>query len=230
MVEHQSDPSRPVNSSQDGAHPDLIPIVEKHRTHPFRRPIADHTKRAFEGADKIAQKSGNAPLLLDAGCGTGDSTRRLSQTYPDHLVLGVDKSSHRLTKEREVPPPENMTLIRADLMDFYRLAEKAGWQLAQHYILYPNPWPKPGHLMRRWHGSPIFPSLLALGGGLTLRTNWRPYAEEFSLALKVFGHKGTLKRHIPDSLYLTPFEEKYARSGQALWQVTVNLATQDGEG
>ena len=44
-------------------------------------------------------------VVVEAGCGTGESTVHLAHAYTDHLVLGVDKSAHRLDKacRREVP-------------------------------------------------------------------------------------------------------------------------------
>ena len=71
--------------------------------------------------------------------------------------------------------PRNLILMRADLNDFYRLAADAGWRLARHFILYPNPWPKSVHLKRRWHGAPVFPYMLRLGGVMELRSNWKLY-------------------------------------------------------
>jgi hypothetical protein len=50
-----------------------------------------------------------------------------------------------------------MVFVRADLVDYWRLLAEAGIGLARHYILYPNPWPKIGHLARRWHAHPVFP-------------------------------------------------------------------------
>ena len=211
--------SKPVISTQSGAHEKLRETVQKHLNQPFRKPIADHSRVAF---DQLLQSLPKAPseIILDSGCGTGDSTRQLAQLFPDHLVIGVDKSASRLARERDAPNPENASLVRADLVDFWRLAAEAQWQLQRHYILYPNPWPKPEHLKRRWHGSPVWPVLLQLGGDIELRTNWGIYAAEFAEALTVAGFAATSAQFVPDGTYLTPFEEKYTKSGHTLWRVT----------
>ncbi len=195
--------------------------MRKHFAHPFKRPIADHTRAAFEAVETHLRKH-KRPLIFDSCCGVGDSSRLLAVEYPDHWVVGVDKSEHRLAKERAGKEPENLILVRADLNDFYRLAAAASWHVVRHYILYPNPWPKAVHLGRRWHGSPVFPDMLRLGGRLELRSNWKLYLEEFQIALGVAGHTGTLAAFKPKA-YLTPFERKYAESGQPLWRLVAQL-------
>ncbi|MEM9232742.1 MAG: methyltransferase domain-containing protein [Pseudomonadota bacterium] len=210
--------SKPVTSSQEGPHPNLVELVNRHRRHAYQKPVADHGRAAF---DEVAHQVSplNTPLILDSGCGTGESTHALARSYPDHFIIGVDKSVHRLSKEGRARLPENAALIRADLTDFYRLAAAEGWQLSRHFILYPNPWPKPGHLMRRWHGSPVFPDMIALGGRIELRTNWKTYAEEFRIALAEYDIPSTLERLEPQGDHLTLFERKYASSGQVLYCV-----------
>ncbi|HSH49642.1 MAG TPA: SAM-dependent methyltransferase, partial [Halomonas sp.] len=100
--------------------------------------------------------------------------------------------------------------------------------------LYPNPYPKPRHLKMRWQGHPVFPAILALGGRLELRSNWRIYVEEFALALRqATGLEAEVERYRPasacaddvdlDSAYLSPFEKKYHRSGQPLWRLVASL-------
>ncbi|MEM9420921.1 MAG: methyltransferase domain-containing protein [Pseudomonadota bacterium] len=217
-----------MTSPQAGVHPNLKAIVEKHRIHPFRRPIADHTKKAFNDVQR-ASEPWNGKFILDAGCGTGDSSRQLASLFPTHLIVGIDKSHHRLTKERATALPSNLRLVRADLVDFYRLAATAAWSPQQHFILYPNPWPKVGHLKRRWHGSPVLPDLLCVGRQLTLRTNWHLYAKEFSEALTAYGYAPRYSRYHPADAPLTPFEDKYHKSGQPLWEVTAELANRRPE-
>lgn len=218
--------SRSVTSSQPGIHPALARQVTKHRRQAWQRPVAAHSERAFAGcAGRVAAFSG--PVMLDAGCGTGASSLQLAIANPDALVIGVDKSVARLGRGIAGDRQDNLLLLRADLVDFWRLAAAAQWQLARHYLLYPNPWPKPGHLGRRWHAHPVFPTLLALGGELELRTNWETYAMEWQQALLLHGRSAEL-----DSFEscagagvagpaASPFERKYLASGQRCWRVQV---------
>ncbi|NOG31312.1 SAM-dependent methyltransferase [Halomonas sp. TBZ9] len=214
--------SRTVISNQTGPHEDVGRRVARALEHPLRKPLAAHNQRAFEQAAAWLQAQA-APLILDAGCGVGLSTRRLAQDFPDHAVIGVDRSADRLGREHGVVP-ENACLIRADLVDFWRLALDAGWAPQRHYLLYPNPYPKAAHLKMRWQGHPVLPVMLALGGLLEVRSNWSIYVEEFAQAVaQVTGQTADICCHDPHNDYLTPFEAKYARSGQTLWRLTVAL-------
>lgn len=223
--------SRPVRSAQAGPHPDLERVVRCHLATAFRRPPGGASAAAY--ADFRARWDGRSPLVFDSGCGVGDGTRRLAARYPEAFVVGVDQSAHRLARRRPQPLPANALLLRADLVDFWRLAVRDGVRLARHYLLYPNPWPKPGHLRRRWHGHPVFPALLALGGVVELRSNWPTYVAEFAQALEVAQAAGRAKfctlsvgRLDAADLVeaLTPFERKYAASGQALFRLVVEFA------
>lgn len=214
-------PSRSVVTNQDGPHPRLEETVRRHLTHASHKPIADHTRVAFEQVLEWLGR-GSGPLILDACCGVGDSSRYLARAHPGHRVIGVDKSAHRLTREREGEEPETLFLVRADLNDFYRLAVDAGLAFERHYILYPNPWPKAAHLGRRWHGAPAFADIVRLKGKLELRSNWKLYLEEFQIALKTAGLESELSAFQPDAP-ITPFEAKYRASGHALWRLDATI-------
>ncbi len=215
--------SRTIVSNQSGPHDDLPRRVARALTHPLRKPVAEHTREAFAAATRWRDAHGESPLILDAGCGVGLSTRRLAEASPDHAVIGVDRSADRLSRDHG-PLPANALLVRADLVDFWRLALADGWQPARHYLLYPNPYPKASQLKMRWQAHPVFPAILALGGRLELRSNWRLYVEEFALAItQATGEAVDAARHYPDDAYLTPFETKYHHSGQALWRLAVTL-------
>ncbi|WP_075880650.1 tRNA (guanine(46)-N(7))-methyltransferase TrmB [Vreelandella massiliensis] len=214
--------SRAVQSNQTGPHQDVSRRVARALAHPLQKPVAAHTQAAFDHAATWLGER-NAPLILDSGCGVGLSTRRLAAAFPSHAVIGVDRSEDRLGRDHG-ELPDNALLVRADLVDFWRLAARAGWSPERHYLLYPNPYPKAAHLNRRWHGHPVFPTLLALGGRLELRSNWQIYLEEFAEAVvQATGKQPVVEAHHPNGDYLTPFEAKYDHSGQALWRLTVNL-------
>jgi len=213
--------SRSVTSRQTGIHQALAARVERYRRTSFRRPFARHSQQAFEVAQRIVEAHG-LPLILDAGCGVGDSTRALARQFPDHLVLGVDRSANRLSRQRP-NTPSNCHLIRANLIDFWRLARKAGWQLARHYLLYPNPYPKPQHLTRRFHAHPVFQDLLALGGIFECRSNWRIYIDELQLALHLHGIVAQVEQLTFQPEPLTAFERKYQASGQTLWRLVATI-------
>ena len=212
--------SRPIFSGQTQIHPRLAERVRRYLTTIYRRPIATHSQAAFEQVQQWINGR-DQPLILDAGCGVGISTRQLAECFPQALVIGVDKSAVRLAKQHSVLPI-NAFLVRADLNDFWRQAVTAKWRLWHHYLLYPNPWPKAQHLQRRWHASPLLPFIVVLGGRLELRSNWRLYVEEFIFALGLIGIDAACDVYQAEQA-LTPFERKYWHSGQCSWHCVIEL-------
>lgn len=211
--------SRRVCSNQSQPHTNLASLVRRHLTHRHRKPVAQHSRAAFS-ALRAALDARPRPLVLDSFCGTGRSTAALAQRHPGHLVVGVDKSAHRLAKH-ERNAADNYLLLQADCEDIWQLLLSAGMSVDYHYLLYPNPWPKSRHLQRRVHGSATFPWLLRLGGIIELRSNWRIYVEEFGLAIKLAGYAGNVFC-LPREAPLTLFEEKYQYSGHSLWACVVD--------
>lgn len=219
--------SRPVLSNQKGLHPRLQDVVRRHAQTRWRQPLHAPTVRVFSQIiETIQSLNTDQPLIIDAGCGNGSSTRRLSKRHPGALVLGLDQSAARLSRvgaDREPRHDGDVLWARVELASFWRLALQAGLRVQHHYLLYPNPWPKSAHLARRWHGHPVFPTLIALGGVLEVRSNWAIYVREFSLACGVLG----LAEPQPQSFTpapgaaLTPFEAKYHASGHELWRLQV---------
>lgn len=179
-------------------------------------------------------------VILDSGCGTGESTIHIARRFPNNPVIGIDKSFARLNKAGNPVQtagedvPRNAFWIRAELLDFWRLAldrVKSGeWTIPYHAVYYPNPWPKQSEATRRFHMHPIFPTLLALGGVTELRTNWEIYAREFAEATKIvlsecaeaeMTNKQITCESFEPSAPETAFERKYKEARQKLWRVTV---------
>lgn len=219
-------PSSPVTSRQLAPHPRLREALMKHLSSPWQKPIADHSRRRFDELQpRVSGFSDH--LILDSGCGTGMSTGLLAHRYPEHLVLGVDKSEARLERHSG-DLPANALLVRMDLEDFWLLASAAGWRFARQCFLYPNPWPKPEQRLRRWAFHPIFPTALACGGTWELRTNWRVYAEELALAVEwavgIVEPVTPWNPREPETL----FERKYLASGHSLWRWEASIGNSGG--
>lgn len=215
--------SHEIVTNQDGLNEHLDEIVTKHIKHAFRKPYQQHSIDGFKAVEtQIGQV--NKPIIFDSCCGVGDSTIQLAKQHAGHFVIGMDKSGHRLNKNEayEQHGVDNFMLLRTDLNDFWRLALEAQLEIDKHYILYPNPWPKAKHIQRRWHGSAVFPTIVALGGELEMRSNWRLYLDEFSQALSLMNKESTVVKFSPETA-ITPFERKYQASGQALFKLTANL-------
>jgi len=217
--------SRPVTSTQIAIHEHLAALVARHSATTFRKPVQPYNRTAFDVSMQVWEAAGKPPLILDAGCGVGLSTLHLASRFPDHFVIGIDQSAHRLGRNTywAGEPPRNAICVRADLVDYWRLLLWAGIRPARHYVLYPNPWPKVGHLARRWHGHPVFPAIVALGGIFECRSNWHIYINECAAALsQLSGKPVETAPFLPDNP-ITPFEQKYLASGHALWRCRTDL-------
>ena len=149
-------------------------------------------------------------LVLDSGCGTGRSSLLLGQKiHPDAIVIGVDRSLVRLAQNNnnqqqpQVPSKTgnvstqnqllvqhispNVWLVRAELVDFWRLLFHDPLVSVQHhYMLYPNPYPKRSRLSSRWYGHASFPLFLQVASHTTtIRSNWELYLEEMATATRI---------------------------------------------
>ncbi|PWJ68124.1 MULTISPECIES: class I SAM-dependent methyltransferase [unclassified Fibrobacter] len=222
---------RAVTSNQEDLYKNLEQVVRKYAATRFLRPVADHTREAFESAKQFVQNfyqghpelvSGSAlAVILDSGCGTGESTLHLARRFPGVPVIGIDKSAIRLSKAGNVhqleqptsgdlgmtgSSPSNAFWVRGELLDFWRLAleeQQAGrWHILHHAVFYPNPWPKESEATRRFHLHPIFPTLTALGDVTELRTNWEIYAREFAEASRILADAA--QQPMPSALGMTP--------------------------
>lgn len=229
--------ARAVTTNQPDIYDKLEEVVRKYASTEYLRPIADHTRIAFAEAEKFVLNfyesacneggavRGTYKVILDSGCGTGESTLNIAIANPGIPVIGIDKSAARLTKAGAAP--RNAFLVRAELLDFWRLAlgkVKAGmWHIPYHALYYPNPWPKQSEATRRFHLHPIFPTLLQLGDAIELRTNWELYAREFAEAARIAAPHCTIAREpFEPEQPITAFERKYKEARQQLWRVTIN--------
>ena len=214
--------SAAVSSNQQSSHRQLANVVRRHQRFSYLRPLATFNRTQFDRIDRIVNAQ-SGPVILDSGCGNGEGTRALAGAFPDHLVIGIDKSGARIAQAEAGETLPNLYFVRGNCVDLWRLAMHAKWPIGHHFLLYPNPWPKAKHLQRRWHGHPVFGCLLTLGGCLELRSNWEIYVVEFAAALEIAGAgRATVERFFPCEP-MTPFERKYAASGHALYRLKVQL-------
>jgi len=191
-------PAKFIHSSQVDIHSSLEKTLLKHSSFPFQKPISEHTQQAFNQAYQYWQEGDFKSVFLDSACGTAESTRFLAAQNPYSLVIGLDQSAKRLSHSDNENLPNNCLIFRCDCTDFWRLAEQQQWRFQFHSLYYPNPYPKPDDLKKRWHGHPTFLSLLAISERIELRTNWKIYAEEL-------GHWILNRFTTPNSVISNPF-------------------------
>lgn len=213
-----------VSSSQKSIHPGLARVITRHMSQSWRQPIHQPTLDAWNRLKLESDLSKDSSFILDSGCGTGASSYQLALLNPHATVLGVDQSHSRLSKNGVADGlliDGNLILLRAELSSLWRLMLQEGYQPTRHYLLYPNPWPKPGHLKRRWHAHPVFPDMLALGGAVEMRCNWNIYAREFAnAATQVCGQEIEVLPYTAETC-ISPFEQKYKQRGHSLYSVKI---------
>ncbi|MCW8091961.1 tRNA (guanine(46)-N(7))-methyltransferase TrmB [Alteromonas sp. ASW11-130] len=218
--------SRSISTNQTSVHDKLDDIVKKYQQNESKRPISEHTDLAFEQTcDWLEGWQG--PIILDSCCGVGESTANLANKFPDHKVIGIDKSEARIGKHHAYQKGDsNYLLIRADVNDFWRLVRSSNWQVSQHYLLYPNPYPKASQVQKRWHASAAMPALMAITGNIQVRSNWLVYLMEFARAASHYGVRSDLTSIVQEDAF-TPFERKYQQSGQTCWKL--DCYSEEGE-
>eukprot|EP00752_Nemacystus_decipiens_P013852 g12298.t1 len=138
-----------------------------------------------EGGRHDRHRQGDGPTPQPTADRRGDDkARNAGGDVDDANSPSTPKKASHIGGSRNAPLPRNLLLLRADLVDLWVLASRdISWQVQEHYILYPNPYPKRSQLRSRWHGHSVFPVLLGLGGRITLRSNWKSYLDEFCQAV-----------------------------------------------
>lgn len=217
--------SNPVSSSQTDIHSGLEKLLDRYQNSAWQQPIHGPTQEAFQTLESRLSADECQRLILDSGCGTGMSTDKLADQYPDHLIIGVDRSAERLSRvtgDQSCLRKDNAIWVRAELTSFWRLILASDWNIHKHYLLYPNPYPKPSQLQRRWHGHPVFRQMLGLSEILELRTNWTIYAREFAAVVEYIGGYAIDLEEWKTDDPLTLFEKKYQQSGHILYRVILH--------
>ena len=207
-----------ILTNQTGPHPKLEQIPVGTSAYMTYYPVSLNVLEICQKIKKEQDKS-DWGLLVDSGCGTGDSTINIAKSYPNYLVLGIDKSSKRLNQAQQKIKSENVRFITANLVEFWIGLKLVNASIAANFILYPNPWPKQKHLKKRWHAHPVMPLLPMISNYIELRTNWRIYAEEFCGRLtKLTGSVVTVEKINPNNP-ISAFEEKYFDSNHDLFRL-----------
>ena len=182
----------------------------------------------FSNFHQWRQKVG-LPWILDSACGAGEGTLHLASQFPGHAVVGVDKSLSKIRKaekrwQKHPELQERILFLRADLIDFWRLLKDKDCGPDRHYLYYPEPWPKKKHLRRRWHGHPVFPTLIDLSPHFEMRSDWQLYLQEFAQAVLLSKGKSFPVRNLGKKTPVTSFERKHLLMGRSLYSLDMSFA------
>jgi tRNA (guanine-N7-)-methyltransferase len=130
-----------------------------------------------------------APLVLEIGCGMGETTAAIASAHPDVDYLGIEVHGpgvgailNRIARH----DLRNLRVVQHDAVEVVdaMIPEDS---LAGVHVYFPDPWPKKRHHKRRLLKSAFVHALarrLAAGGYLHVATDWAPYAEEILATLK----------------------------------------------
>ncbi len=123
----------------------------------------------------------HAPVVLEIGCGMGETTVAIATATPATDFIGVEvypAGVGALLRRIEEAAIDNLRVIEHDAVEVVR-DMIAPASLAGVHIFFPDPWPKKRHHKRRLVQSgfiALLASRIAPGGYLHCATDWAPYA------------------------------------------------------
>lgn len=168
-----------------------------------------------------------APVVLEIGCGMGETTAAIAAAQPATDFIGVEVHGPgvgAILKRIEQQALKNLRVIQHDAVEVVdAMIPEAS--LAGIHVYFPDPWPKKRHHKRRLLKQPFVHALarkLAAGGYLHAATDWEPYAEEI---LKTLSAEpllvNTAEGYSPRPAWrpLTKFEARGLKLGHAVFDL-----------
>jgi tRNA (guanine-N7-)-methyltransferase len=123
------------------------------------------------------------PLILEIGCGMGETTAAIAQEHPEVNFVGCEvfvAGIGALSKRIEEMELKNIRLFRHDAVEVVRDMISPD-SLSGVHIYFPDPWRKARHHKRRLVAQPfihMLASKIRPGGYLHCATDWENYAEQ----------------------------------------------------
>lgn len=161
------------------------------------------------------------PVILEIGCGMGETSAAIAQANPHLNYLGVEvypAGVGSLLRRIESMGLRNLRVVSHDAVEVLQVMIGPD-TLAGAHIYFPDPWPKKRHHKRRLIQPPFVELLsgrLAPGGYLHCATDWMPYAEQMLEVLQAcpaLRNRAQGYHPRPDSRPLTKFEARGLRLG-----------------
>ena len=208
-----------ISNAQEKALEELLPLYE----------IPYDANQMF---DAVKTFGNNNPLVLEIGCGMGETTAAIAQAHPEVNFLGCEvfvAGVGALSKRIDEMRLENIRIARHDAVEVVRdmLAPDS---LSGIHVYFPDPWRKARHHKRRLIRSEIV-SLLASrlqpGAYIHCATDWENYAEQM---LEVLSAEPLLKNLHPEGFSpvmanplcerpCTKFQARGERLGHGVWDL-----------
>lgn len=168
-----------------------------------------------------------APVVLEIGCGMGETTAAIAAAHPGTDFVGVEVHGPgvgAILNRIEQGALSNLRVIQHDAVEVVDAMIPEG-SLAGVHVYFPDPWPKKRHHKRRLVQSPfvkLIASRLAPGGYLHCATDWEEYAQQM---LEVLSAEPLLANTAagfapkPDYRPLTKFENRGIQLGHGVWDL-----------
>jgi len=165
----------------------------------------------------------NAPLHVDLGCGDGSFLCEMAQQFPIINFLGIERLTKRVERVRlKAEKIVNARVLRADSLFAvrYLLPESS---VETFYLLFPDPWPKRRHQLRRIFTHDFLDAIaVALGqhGVLRVATDQLDYFQQVERISRAHVQFQVVPRSLDDAvLPVTKFEKKFRKQGAPIYRL-----------
>ena len=172
-----------------------------------------------------------APLVLEIGCGMGETTAAIAKMHPDVNFLGCEVFTAgvgALAKRLDEMQLTNVRIIQHDAVEVVK-DMIAPDSLDGVHIYFPDPWRKARHHKRRLVAQPFIHELVSRirpGGYIHCATDWENYAEQM---LEVLSAEPLLKNFYEGfspvmanpitERPMTKFHARGERLGHGVWDL-----------
>jgi tRNA (guanine-N7-)-methyltransferase len=168
-----------------------------------------------------------APVILEIGCGMGETTAVYAAAHPEQDFVGVEVHAPgvgALLAKLAARDLSNVRVIRHDAVEVVAHMIPLD-SLAGVHVFFPDPWPKKRHHKRRLLQPAFVHTLaqrLAPGGYLHAATDWEDYANEMLATLAaepLLVNTADAFAPRPPSRPETKFEARGRRLGHPTWDL-----------
>jgi len=167
----------------------------------------------------------SAALHVDLGCGDGSFLCEMAQQFPKTNFLGIDRLTKRVEKVRhKAQKIENVRVLRADSLFAIRYLLRRN-SVETFYLLFPDPWPKRRHQLRRIFTRDFLEAIAAAleeHGILRVATDQFDYFHQMERLSR--GHlQFQVVLRSPDDAVLpvTKFERKFREQDASIYRLTL---------
>ena len=166
-----------------------------------------------------------APLHVDLGCGDGFFLCEMARRFPRRNFLGVEHLTKRVQKiRRKADKIDNVRVLRADNLFAVRCLVPPG-SVEAFYLLFPDPWPKRRHQVRRIftrHFLDAIADALGKHGVLHVATDQPDYFHQIERISAAHLEFQVVPPSAEDAdLPITKFERKFRQQGVPIYRLTL---------